>query len=215
MARIEAALKRLAEDDRLYAGEGAGELADLIEAELNWMEMPELRRDELQERLQTPQQRSRSVALLEEGTVSDLNCLNSPYNNNFEVDGFYADTPGPLHPGPGLSVERGRRRLRHRGRKGRRGNQLHRWSDAEHDDHGQPAPGDKVNPSSNLASGSWVGWGKGSVIACAGEKSQVFPTAKGPPVAENLDLAVPGGGDRLLQRQSDLRRQKPAPATPG
>lgn len=41
-----------------------------------------------------------SFSTLEEGTtVSDLNCLNSPYNNNFEFDSFYVDTPEHYIPG--------------------------------------------------------------------------------------------------------------------
>ena len=42
--------------------------------------------------------------LVEPNTVTDLNCLNSPYNNNFEVDGFYVDTPGHYIPGQASSL---------------------------------------------------------------------------------------------------------------
>ena len=40
-------------------------------------------------------------------------------------------------------------------------------------------PGDKVNPTANITEGSWIGKGKGSVIACAGTKSQVIPYGEG------------------------------------
>jgi Zn-dependent metalloprotease len=180
MARIEAALKRLAEDDRLYAGEGAGELADLIEEELGWMEMPSYGGMNFKSGFQRLNSEVETNALLvEEGTVSDLNCLDSPYNNNFEVDSFYADTPEHYIPGEAspLSAE------------GVACGTVVRKEGAENSCTGGATlnttitvnlpPGDKVNPSSNLASGSWVGWGKGSVIACAGTKSQVIPYGEG------------------------------------
>jgi Zn-dependent metalloprotease len=180
MARIEGALNRLAEDDRLYAGEGAGELADLIEEELGWMEMPSYSGmsfksgfSRLNNEVET------NAPLTEEGTVSDLNCLNSPYNNNFEVDSFYVDTPEHYIPGQASPLMA----------EGVACGTVVKKEGPENSCTGGATlnttvtvtlpPGDKVNPSTNLASGSWVGWGKGSVIACAGTKSQVIPYGEG------------------------------------
>lgn len=180
MARIEAALTRLAEDDRLYAGEGAGELADLIEEELAWMDMPSYGGMNFASGFKRLNAEVESFSLLEESsTISDLNCLRSPYHNNFEIDGFYVDTPDHYIPGQasplvaegvacGTSIEKV----------------------------GEPEtctgkaslntkvtvtlpPGEKVNPTANLANGSWVGRAKGSAIACAGKESKIIPYGEG------------------------------------
>jgi hypothetical protein len=180
MARIEAAMKRLAQDDRLYAGEGSGELADLIEEELGWMEMPSYGGmnfaagfSRLNNKVEA------NSALVEPNTVTDLNCLNSPYNNNFEVDGFYVDTPGHYIPGQASSLVA----------EGVACGSAVKKEGAENSCTGGATlntkitvnlpPGDKVNSTANLAEGSWVGKGKGSVIACAGTKSQVIPYGEG------------------------------------
>ena len=180
MARIEAALKRLAEDDRLYAGEGAGELADLIEEELGWMDMPSYGGMNFANGFKRLNAEVESFSLLEESsTISDLNCLQSPYNNNFEIDGFYVDTPGHYIPGQaapfvsegvacGTSIEK----------KGEPETCTGKASLNTKVTVTLP-PGDKVNPTANLANGSWVGKAKGSAIACAGEKSKIVPYGEG------------------------------------
>jgi Zn-dependent metalloprotease len=180
MGRIEGALKRLAEDDRLYAGENAGELADLIEEELGWMDMPSYGGMTFKSGFQhLNSEVETNSTLAEEGTVSDLNCLNSPYNNNFEFDSFYVDTPEHYIPGQASPLYA----------EGVACGTVVRKEGSETTCTGEATlntkisvtlpPGDKVNPSSNLPSGSWVGWGKGSVIACAGTKSQVIPYGEG------------------------------------
>jgi Zn-dependent metalloprotease len=183
MARIEAALRRLAEDDRLYAGEDAGELADLIEEELSWMKLHSYGGMNFKtgfQRLNNEVEANTMSTLSEEGTtVSDLNCLNSPYNNNFEFDGFYVDTPEHYIPGQASPLYA----------EGVACGTVVKKEGSETTCTGKETlnttvtvnmpPGDKVNPSSNLANGSWVGWGKGSVIACAGTKSQVIPYGEG------------------------------------
>ncbi len=180
MGSIEAALKRLAEDDRLYAGEGAGELADLIEEELDWMNMPSYSGMNFSSGFKRLNTEVETYSLLEESsTISDLNCLQSPYNNNFEIDGFYVDTPGHYIPGQaspfvsegvacGTSIEK----------KGEPETCTGKASLNTKVTVTLP-PGDKVNSTANLANGSWVGKAKGSVIACAGEKSKIIPYGEG------------------------------------
>jgi Zn-dependent metalloprotease len=177
MARIEAVLKRLAEDDRLYAGEAAGELADLIEKELGWMEMSSYGGMNFKSGFKRLNSEVEANGLLveEEETVTDPNCLSSPHNNNFEIDDFYVDTPGHYIPGQasplvaegtacGTTVEK----------KG-----FPTVCNGEASLNTKIAvtlpPGDKVNPTANLPNGSWVGTAKGSVIGCAGSESGVIP----------------------------------------
>ena len=114
MGRIEAALERLAQDDRLYAGEGAGELAELIEEELGWMDMSSYGGMNFASGFsRLNNEVEANSTLVEPNTVTDLNCLNSPYNNNFEIDGFYVDTPGH-YVRTGLELRCRRCCLRHR-----------------------------------------------------------------------------------------------------
>ena len=104
MGRIEAALENLGQDDRLYAGEGAGELAELIEEELGWMDMSSYGGMNFASGFsRLNNEVEANSTLVEPNTVTDLNCLNSPYNNNFEIDGFYVDTPGHYIPGQASS----------------------------------------------------------------------------------------------------------------
>ena len=180
MGRIEAALKRLAQDDRLYAGEDAGELAGLIEEELGWMEMPSYGGMNFASGFgRLNNEIEANSTLVEPNTVTDLNCLNSPYNNNFEIDGFYVDTPGHYIPGQASSLVAEGVACGTAVKKEGSGTSCTGGATLNTTITVNLPPGDKVNPTANMAEGSWVGTGKGSVIACAGTKSQVIPYGEG------------------------------------
>ncbi len=175
MAKIRAALKRLAQDDRLFGGEDAGELADLIEKELKWLHLPSyggMNYASGFQRLNTEVE-AHTTTLEEPTIITDPNCT-GPYTNEFQVNGFYADTPGHYVPGQvspfvaggvacGTSVER----------KGSPTTCTGKASLNTKMTVTLPA-GDKVNPTTNLANGSWVGLAIGRSIVCAGEESRII-----------------------------------------
>jgi Zn-dependent metalloprotease len=173
MARIEIALKRLARDDRLFGGDGAGELADLIEEELEWLGLPSYAGMNYQAgftRLNT--ETETHTMLVTSGKLVDPNCLGTPYPNDFAINGLSVDTPGHRIPGQvsplvasgvfcGTEVEVGT------GKSGCPGENTLNTSVSV-----QLPPGTKVNSTKNLPAESWVGESVGRVIACAGEKTQ-------------------------------------------
>ncbi len=173
MEKIEAALNRLAADDRLYGGEGAGQLADLIDEELQWMGLPSYAGMDYQEGFARLNGEVESQSLMEEtGVIMDPNCNNSPYPNNFHVNDFYADTPNHRIPGQvsplnaggiicGAEVEETA------GKSGCVNEESLNTKVSV-----QLPPGDKVNSSKNLSAGSWVGEAIGFGIACAGKETQ-------------------------------------------
>ncbi|TMK57371.1 MAG: hypothetical protein E6G51_06285 [Actinobacteria bacterium] len=173
MGRIEAALQRLAEDDRLYGGEGAGQLADLIDEELQWMGLPSYGGMDYESGFQRLNTEVESQSLTAEGgPILDPNCTGKPYPNDFHVNGFYADTPGANIPGQvapfiaggiicGAEVEPTT------GKTGCIGeNSLNTEVSVK------LPPGDKVNSTKNLPASSWVGELVGFGIACAGAETQ-------------------------------------------
>ncbi len=175
MAKIEAALKRLAQDDRLFGGEGAGELAELIGKELRWLNLPSYSGKTYEEGWTRLNEEVKAQSLLEEGgPIIDPNCTGHPYNNGFQVNGFYVDTPGHRIPGQvaplnaggvicGAEVEATG------GTSGCVGeNTLNTKVTA------QLPPGEKVNSTKNLPNGSWVGELIGRGIVCAGNETQIL-----------------------------------------
>ena len=177
MAEIEAALKRLAQDDRIYSGGGA--LSALIERELKWLRLPSyagMTYAEGFDRLnKTVGRRGESKPPSGTGLI-DPNC-EKPYSNAFQIDGFNVATPDHTKASEisgidasgvacGTTVELG----------------------------GEPdecsvegtlnqkltlelPPGDKIHHTSEMTSGSWVGKVIGRVFACAGKESRsVFGT---------------------------------------
>ncbi len=178
MAKIKAALRRLAQDDRLYSGENAGELATLIEEELTWLNLPSYSGDTYDQGWTRLNQEVEAHTLLEEGgPIIDPNCMgvqNNGYPNNFQIYNLYVDTPDHRIPGQvsplktggvicGAEVEPTE------GRSGCIGKgSLNTKVTA------QLPPGDKVNSSKNLPSGSWVGEIVGRGIACAGNETQIL-----------------------------------------
>jgi Zn-dependent metalloprotease len=169
MAKIEAALKRLAQDDRLFSG--GGTLAKLIENELKWLHLSSYAGMTYAKgfaRLNT------EVKPLTAGTLIDPNCSGSPYHNEFQVNGFTIATPGHTKPGEvsplvasgvacGAAVEEVS-------------------TDTCHDKAGainetlslELPPGDKINSTKEMESGSYIGKTSGRLIACAGEHSKVI-----------------------------------------
>jgi len=173
MARIEAALNRLAQDDRLYEGAGAGELADLIDEELQWMGLSSYGGMDYESGFERLNTEVESQSLMEEtGVIMDPNCTGDPYPNNFHVNSFYADTPGHNIPGQvspfiaggiicGAEVEKTS------GQSGCIGE-----GSLNTEVSVTLPPGDKVNSTKNLPASSWVGELVGYGIACAGAETQ-------------------------------------------
>jgi len=180
MAQIEAALKRLAQDDRMFSG-GSG-LAKLIDHELKWL------------RLRTYGNKTYASGFKQlntavevhtdaegEGTppppaapVVDPSCGGKPYTNSFQIYGFHVDTPSRYIPGQvspmvsggvacGTSVEKAGEPTECRS-----GSTLNTKMTLE------LPPGDKVNSTKNMTTGSWVGEAIGRVIACAGTESRII-----------------------------------------
>lgn len=175
MERIEAALNRLAKDDRLYGGEGAGVLADLIEEELEWMGLASYGGMDYQSGFERLNGEVETQMLMEEeGVIMDPNCTGQPYPNNFHINSFYADTPGHTLPGQvspftaggvicGAEVE---------AQFGKSG--CVREGSLNTEVSVKLPPGDKVNSSKNLPAGSWVGELYGYGIGCAGDKTRLI-----------------------------------------
>jgi len=168
MAKIEAALKRLAQDDRLFSG--GGTLAKMIEHELEWLKLPSYAGMTYAKGFA---RLNAEVKPLTASTLVDPNCSGAPYSNEFKINNFTIDTPGHPKPGEvsplvasgvacGTAVEK-------------------ESTDTCHDKAGPinetlslelPA-GDKINSTKEMESGSYVGKISGRLIACAGEHSKV------------------------------------------
>ena len=178
MAKIEAALERLAEDDRLYGGPDAGELADLIEDELEWMGLPSYGGMDYEAGFSHLNKEVEAQSLMEEtGVITDPNCTglqNGGYPNNFHINGFWVDTPdhripgqvSPLNAGGiicGAEVEETT------GKSGCVGEGSLNTAVTV-----QLPPGDKVKSSKSLTNRSWVGETIGRAIACAGDETKIL-----------------------------------------
>jgi Zn-dependent metalloprotease len=173
MAKIEAALNRLAEDDRLYSGPDVGELADLIEEELEWMGLPSYGGMNYESGFNRLNEETEAhTMLVETGEIVDPNCTGQPYPNDFNVNGLYADTPGHRIPGQvspmnaggiicGTLIEK------NAGKEGCEGEKTLNTEVSV-----TLPPGDRVNSSKNLPAGSWVGEAIGYGFACAGNESK-------------------------------------------
>jgi Zn-dependent metalloprotease len=168
MAKIEAALKRLAQDDRLISG--GGSLAALIERELKWLNLQSYAG------MTYATGFARLNAEVKPATSSPLidpNCSGNPYPNNFQINGFTVNTPGHHKPGEvsplvsagvvcGAVVER-------------------ESTTSCHDKAGpvneklslELPPGARVESTKEMESGAYIGKTSGRVIACAGEHSKV------------------------------------------
>jgi Zn-dependent metalloprotease len=178
MAKIEVALKRLAQDDRLYGGPEAGDLADLIEKELEWLALPSYGGMNYKsgfERLNS--ETEARFPGLEPGDLVDPQCAGNPYANDFAVNGFSVDTPDHHIPGQVAPLKASGVAC------GTVVKTTGSWSTCTGKEtlntqvSVQLPPGDKVNSTKNLANGSWVGKATGNAIACAGEKSELITGA--------------------------------------
>jgi Zn-dependent metalloprotease len=172
MAQIEAALERLAQDDRIYSG--GGSLAKLIERELRWLRLPAYAgmtytagfnrlNKAVASRLGPPPPTT---------FVVDPNC-EKPYTNEFQVYGFSVSTPGHNRPGEvssvdasgvacGASVEKVGEPTTCTGKE-----TLNTKVTLE------LPPGDEIHHTTEMTNGSWIGDLSGRTIGCAGEESRV------------------------------------------
>jgi Zn-dependent metalloprotease len=175
MAKIEVALKRLAQDDRIFGGEEAGELADLIGEELDWLGLPSYGGMDYAsgfERLNT--ETEAHTMSLEAGVITDPNCTGDTYTNDFAVNGLYVDTPNHRIPGEASELKAGgvicgAEVEPNSAKTGCIGESTLNTQVTV-----QLPPGDKVNSTKNLPAGSWVGESIGRVIACAGDKTRII-----------------------------------------
>jgi Zn-dependent metalloprotease len=180
MGEIESALERLAQDDRIYGGENAGALADLIEGELEWMGLPSYGGMNFQSGFARLNKETEAHSMmLESGTLIDPNCTgiaNGGYENNFHINGFYVDTPGHSIPGQvsplitggvicGAEVEA----LEAGKKSGCIGEKSLNTSATT-----TLPPGDQVRSTKVLTNKSWVGEAIGWAIACAGDETRIL-----------------------------------------
>lgn len=179
MAKIEAGLERLAQDDRLFGGSGAGELADLIEGELRWMGLSSYGGMDYESGFGRLNEETEAHTLMEEtGEIVDPNCTglqNGGYPNNFHVNGFYVDTPGHRIPGQAAPLNAGGiicgalvEKLKGK-TSGCVGEESLNTAVTV-----QLPPGDKVVSTKNLTNHSWVGEAVGRAIACAGDETRII-----------------------------------------
>jgi thermolysin len=179
MGEIEVALERLAQDDRIYGGENAGELADLIEDELEWMGLPSYGGMNFQSGFARLNKETEAhTMMLETGTLIDPNCTgieNGGYENDFHLNGFYVDTPGYRIPGQvsplitggvicGAEVE---------ALEGKKSGCIGEKSLNTSASTTLP-PGDQVRSTKTLTNKSWVGEAIGWAIACAGDETRIL-----------------------------------------
>jgi Zn-dependent metalloprotease len=176
MAQIEASLKRLAQDDRLFSG--GGTLAKLIERELKWLRLPSyagLTYEKGFKRL------NKEVVIFSEKappptiSIVDPSCSETPYHNEFQINDFSVDTPGHYKPGEvsplvssgvacGTSVEVSGSRTECKDSAGPLNTELSL----------ELPPGDKVNSTKELEEGAFIGKTTGRVVACAGTESKMI-----------------------------------------
>ncbi len=175
MTEIEAALKRLAQDDRMYSG--GGSLAMLIERELNFLRLPSYAGMTYAAGLK---HLNKVVKPLSEKAPPPSTKLEDPecetrYTNELHVYGFTVGTPGHTKPGEasplvaagvacGGSVEKT--------------GEPDTCSTESKESLNTKAtlglpPGDKIRHTKELSSGSWIGTITGRVLGCAGEESKV------------------------------------------
>jgi len=175
MKKIEVALLRLAKDDRMYGGSEAGELADLVEEELEWLDLSSYGGMDYETGFQRLNgETEANTTLSETGQVIAPECGGDPYANDFAVNSFYAETPGRNIPGQVSGLKAGGTAC------GSVVQKTGSWSTCTGKESlnsqvtVQLPPGDKVNSTKNYANGSWVGTAYGHAIACAGEESRVI-----------------------------------------
>jgi len=175
MKKIEVALMRLAKDDRMYGGDEAGELADLIEEELEWLDLQSYGGMDYETGFQRLNSETEAnTTLSETGELIAPECRESPYANDFAINNFYVETPGRNIPGQVSGLKAGGTAC------GAVVQETGSWSTCTGKESlnsqisVQLPPGDKVNSTKNFASGSWVGKAYGQAIACAGEESKVI-----------------------------------------
>lgn len=176
MAKIQNSLRRLAQDDRMYAGEGAGELADLIEEELRWLRLPSYGHMTYAEGWRRLNKEVEMNTTMLEGSslVVDPNCTGKPYTNSFQINGFYVDTPGHYIPGQISPFKSGGVACGTKVEAFGETNECHGKESLNTKMTVELPPGDKVNSTKNLPNGSWVGEATGRAIACAGRESRVI-----------------------------------------
>jgi Zn-dependent metalloprotease len=175
MTEIEAALKRLAQDDRMYSG--GGSLAKLIERELSFLNLPSYvgmsykagfkRLNKVVKPLTEKPPPPTTV-------VEDPEC-ESQYGNELEVFGFTVGTPGHKKPGEASPLVGSGLACGGAVKKAGEPNECSTESKNTLNKEAtlELPPGDKMRPTKELSNGSWIGIVTGRVIACAGDESKV------------------------------------------
>jgi Zn-dependent metalloprotease len=175
MSEIEAALKRLAQDDRIYSG--GGSLAEMIEHELKWLNLSSYAGMSYAKGFKRLNKmvikNTEKVPPPSTGLV-DPNCSGVPYGNEFAIRGFSVNTPGHYKPGEaspivsmgtacGTKVEVSGEANTCKDKEGPLNTTLSL----------ELPPGDKVDSTKEMTNGSWIGKTVGRVFACAGDESEM------------------------------------------
>ncbi len=190
MAEIEAALRRLAQDDRLFSG--GGQLAKLIEHELKWLRLPTYAGMTYAAGFK---RLNREVTPLSETapppttTLVDPNCENT-YSNVFHLYNFSVSTPGHDKPNEASPIEAGGVVCGTAVKMEGGDNECHAEKTLNTGFALKMPPGDKVNSTKAMKEGAFVGWTTGHVVGCAGTFSEIVPgkteitAVKSPTVAQ-------------------------------
>ncbi len=175
MAQIEAALRRLAQDDRLYSG--GGSLAKLIEDELRWLKLPTYAG--MTYAAGFTRLNKAVIPLSEKApppstTLIDSNC-ETQYDNIFQIDNFTVSTPGHYEPGEASPIEAAGVACGTAVKVEGEGNECHVEKPLNTGFALKMPPGDEVNSTKEMKEGAVVGWTTGHVVGCAGTFSKVLP----------------------------------------
>jgi Zn-dependent metalloprotease len=167
MAKIEAALKRLAQDDRLISG--GGTLAALIERELKWLRLASYAGMSYKAGFA---RLNAEVPPPTGSTLVDRNCTGTPYGNEFQIDAFTLDTPGHHKPGEVSPIESS-------GVACGAAVELVTEKTCEHASAPlnekltiELPPGDEIHSTAEMESGAYIGQTSGTALACAGDHSK-------------------------------------------
>jgi Zn-dependent metalloprotease len=176
MAEIEASLKRLAQDDRIFSG--GGSLAQLIERELRWLRLPTYAGTTYTKgfaRLNKAVVRHSEKAPPPATFLVDPNCSGTPYGNEFQIRGFTVGTPGHYNPGEASPIVASGVACGTKVEKSAEGTACHDTEGPLNTGLTLELPaGDKVNSTKELTNGSYVGKVSGRVLTCVGEDSEMI-----------------------------------------
>jgi Zn-dependent metalloprotease len=179
MKEIEAALKRLAQDDRMYSG--GGSLAKLIERELTFLNLQSYADMTYKAGFK---HLNKVVKPLTEKPPPPTTIVEDPEceamgTNALQVYGFTVGTQGHNKPGEASPIVGSGLACGGEVEKAGEPNECEGKKTLNKEATLELPPGDKIRATKELTNGSWIGTVTGRVIACAGDESKVGPGVTG------------------------------------